>query len=238
MDAANPQVMNEEHQTPEMDCNIPSQISATRGGRTCCVPNCNNNSRCRADLSYHKIPQEPTLRKKWTKVLKIKGFCNPGTHNYVCSVHFSGGKKTYENNIPKFLSSETHQPTKRRNVSIVNDVTTSRNEPEPDSIQTYQPTKQGNVSIVNDVTTSSNEPEPDSLQTHQPTKQGNVSIVNDVATSSNEPEPDSLQTHQPTKQGNVSIVNDVTIRVAMSLNQIVYRHTNLPNKEMFPLLMM
>ena len=39
----------------------------------------------------------------------------------VCSDHFPGGKKTYENNIPTMLSSETCQPDKRRKLSIVSD---------------------------------------------------------------------------------------------------------------------
>ena len=94
---------------------------ASPGGRTCCVPNCYDNSRNRPDISYHKLPKEPTLRRKWSKLLKTKGLCNPGENNYVCSDHFPWGKKTYENNIPTMLSSETCQPAKRRKVSIVSD---------------------------------------------------------------------------------------------------------------------
>ena len=39
----------------------------------------------------------------------------------MCSDHFPGGKKTYENNIPTMLSSEIFQPVKRMKVSIVSD---------------------------------------------------------------------------------------------------------------------
>ena len=97
MDKANSQVMNEENQTPTL-CSIPPDSKASRGGRTCCVPSCSNNSRNRPDISYHKLPKEPTLRK-WSKLLKTKGLCNPDENNYVCSDHFPGGKKTYKNNI-------------------------------------------------------------------------------------------------------------------------------------------
>ena len=120
MDKANSQVMNKENQTPTQ-CSIPPESKASRGGRTCCVSNCNNNSRNRPDISYHKLPKEPTLRRKWSKLLKTKGLYNPGENNYVCSDHFPGGEKTYENNIPTMLSSETCQPAKRRKVSIVSD---------------------------------------------------------------------------------------------------------------------
>ncbi len=71
MDEANPRVMNEDHQTPTLS-SITSQSTASRGGRICCVPDCNNNSRHRADLSYHKLPKEPKLRKKVDQVIKNK----------------------------------------------------------------------------------------------------------------------------------------------------------------------
>ena len=68
------------------------------------------------DLSFYKIPVEPTLRKKWLKLLKIKGFYNPGPNHQVCSAHFTGGKKTYENNIPTVMMPETSQTVKREKV--------------------------------------------------------------------------------------------------------------------------
>ena len=112
MDKANLQVMNEENQTPTL-CSIPPESIARRGGCTCCVPTCNNKIRNRPDISYRKLPKEPTLRRKWSKLLKTKGLCNPGGNNYMCSDHFPGGKKkTYKNNIPTMLSSETCPETK------------------------------------------------------------------------------------------------------------------------------
>ena len=98
MDKANSQVMNEGNQTPTL-CSIPPEYKASRGGRTCCVPNCNNNSRNRPDICYHKLPKESTLRRKWSKLLKTKGLCNPGENNYVCSDHFPGGKKKHTRTI-------------------------------------------------------------------------------------------------------------------------------------------
>ena len=126
MDKANSQDMNKENQTPTL-CSIPHESKARRGGHMCCVPTCNNNSRNRPDISYHKLPKEPTLRRKWSKLLKTKGLCNPGENNYVCSDHFPGGKKTYENNIPAMLSSETCQPAKRRKLSLYNNYSKTRN---------------------------------------------------------------------------------------------------------------
>ena len=75
-----------------------------------------NNSRQMPHLSFYKIPVEPTLRKKWLKLLKIKGFYNPGPNHQVCSAHFTEGKKTYENNIPTVMMPETSQTVKRENV--------------------------------------------------------------------------------------------------------------------------
>ena len=69
------------------------------------------------DLSFYKIPVEPTLRKKWLKLLKIKGLCNPGSNHQVSSAHFAGGKKTYENNIPTVMMPETSQTVKREKCS-------------------------------------------------------------------------------------------------------------------------
>ena len=43
-----------------------------REGRNCCVPNCGSNSRRHPFLSFHRIPKDETLRKKWIKLLKAK----------------------------------------------------------------------------------------------------------------------------------------------------------------------
>ncbi len=138
MDVAKPQAMNEENQTPELECstvNTPSPRAFSYGGRTCCVPNCNNNSRRKPELSYHRMPKEPKLRKTWIKLLKTKGLCNPDANHYVCSAHFPGGKKTYTNNIPTIFTLDTNLPTKRRNILGV--AADSNTNPEPSTSLSY-----------------------------------------------------------------------------------------------------
>ena len=89
------------------------------GGKNCCVPHCKSNSRKNPELSFHRIPKDETLKKKWIKLLKTKGLCNPNPFNVVCSAHFPGGKKTYENNIPSLL--ETNKSIKTRRALMKKD---------------------------------------------------------------------------------------------------------------------
>ena len=86
------------------------------GGKNCCVPQCTNNSLRNPELSFYKIPKDSTLKKKWEKPLQTKGLLNIGLHYRVCSVHFSGGKKTYTNNVPTIFAPKiTQTPRKRPN---------------------------------------------------------------------------------------------------------------------------
>ena len=82
--------MNRENERQQGHSKEQPQISC--GGRTCCVPHCHNNSRRNPELSFYKISQEPLLKKKWLKILKIKGLCNPSPNHQVRSAHFTGGK--------------------------------------------------------------------------------------------------------------------------------------------------
>ena len=100
--------MNKENEevSQQPSCSGQKEQAVIRsGGRTCCVPQCSNNSRKNKELSFHKIPEDPILKRKWFKILKTKGLCNPSSNHTVCSLHFLGGKKTYENNIPSVFSS-------------------------------------------------------------------------------------------------------------------------------------
>ena len=36
----------------------------------CCVPQCNNNSARNPELSFHKIPKNKNIKKKWVRALK------------------------------------------------------------------------------------------------------------------------------------------------------------------------
>ena len=52
-----------------------SKSMGYRGGRNCCVPHCGNNSRRNHLLSFHRIPKDGILKKKWIETLKA----NEGT---------------------------------------------------------------------------------------------------------------------------------------------------------------
>ena len=78
-----------------------SQSSAS-GGITCCVPMCYNNSKRNPGLSFYVIPKDQALRKKWLLMISRKDF-KPSISHRVCSAHFTGGRKTYENNIPTIV---------------------------------------------------------------------------------------------------------------------------------------
>ena len=53
-------------------------------------------------LSFYVIPKNPALRKIWLSKIILKNF-KPTTAHSVCSAHFEGGKKTYDNNIPTIV---------------------------------------------------------------------------------------------------------------------------------------
>ena len=109
-----------------------SKSMSYRGGRNCCVPHCGNNSRRNHLLSFHRIPKDGILKKKWIKILKAKGLSNPSQNHVVCSAHFSGGKKTYDNNIPSVFDTSKGQKERRlliRNVETDKETNTSMAEP-------------------------------------------------------------------------------------------------------------
>ncbi len=81
--------------------------------RYCCIPQCDNNNRKNPKMSFHKIPKNPELKKKWVRLLKRKGVREPGSSHRVCSVHFVGGEKTYINNVPTiFATAACNKPRK------------------------------------------------------------------------------------------------------------------------------
>ena len=58
-------------------------------------------------LSFHKVPKDEALRKKWIKL------CNPSDSHLLCSAHFPGGIRTYDNNIPTILDIRKHLKQRR-----------------------------------------------------------------------------------------------------------------------------
>ena len=79
----------------------------------CCVPQCNNNSTRNPELSFHKIPKNKDIKKKWVRVLKTKGLLNPLPNQKVCSEHFPIGKKTYENNVPTVFQKQLNARSRK-----------------------------------------------------------------------------------------------------------------------------
>jgi len=74
-------------------------LTTSRGGFTCCVPGCFNNSKKDQTLSFYRIPKDKTLRKAWLHKISRKDF-RPTDGHRVCSDYFVGGKEGYMNNIP------------------------------------------------------------------------------------------------------------------------------------------
>ena len=81
--------------------------SSLKWKRYCCVPKCDNNNRKNPELSFHKIPKNPVLKKKWVQVLKRKGVMENNASKMVCSAHLAGGIKMYMNNIPTIFAKDT-----------------------------------------------------------------------------------------------------------------------------------
>ncbi|XP_028394502.1 uncharacterized protein LOC114518698 [Dendronephthya gigantea] len=110
----------EPHTSLEVNNTEKSEVTARLWKRYCCIPQCESNNRRNPELSFHKIPKNPDLKKKWVRLLKRKGVRDPSSTHRVCSMHFVGGKKTYTNNIPTIFAS-TSKPRKRPTVRVTVD---------------------------------------------------------------------------------------------------------------------
>ncbi|XP_055058158.1 THAP domain-containing protein 11 [Misgurnus anguillicaudatus] len=75
-------------------------------GFTCCVPGCYNNSHRDRELRFYTFPKDPDQREIWLKNISRAGVSGcfstfqPTTGHRVCSVHFTGGRKTYTIRVP------------------------------------------------------------------------------------------------------------------------------------------
>ncbi len=83
------------------------EVTARVCKRYCCIPQCESNNRQNPELSFHKIPKNPELKKKWMRLLKRKGVREPGPSYRVCSMHFVEGKKRYTNDIPTIFATKS-----------------------------------------------------------------------------------------------------------------------------------
>lgn len=78
-------------------------------GFTCCVPGCYNNSHRDRDLRFYTFPKDSALREQWLRNISRAGVSGcfstfqPTTGHRVCSVHFTGGRKTYTIRVPSLF---------------------------------------------------------------------------------------------------------------------------------------
>ena len=70
-----------------------------RGGFICSVPGCFSQSKRNRELYFYQIPKEKAMRKIWLNKISRKDFI-PNDGHRSCSKHFTGGRKTYMNNVP------------------------------------------------------------------------------------------------------------------------------------------
>jgi hypothetical protein len=62
------------------------------------IPQCQSNNIKSPELSFHKIPNNPEIKKKiGIQLLKRKAVRDPGPRHRVCSLHFVDDKKCYNN---------------------------------------------------------------------------------------------------------------------------------------------
>ncbi|KAM3877231.1 THAP domain-containing protein 11 [Diretmus argenteus] len=78
-------------------------------GFTCCVPGCYNNSHRDRELRFYTFPKDTTQREIWLRNISRAGVSGcfstfqPTTGHRVCSVHFAGGRKTYNIRVPSLF---------------------------------------------------------------------------------------------------------------------------------------
>ena len=67
----------------------------------CMVPDCTNNSRKTAGISYHRVPAEKSLRQAWMVKIRRENPCSR-ENSFVCSEHFT--PDSFEENLPGLVS--------------------------------------------------------------------------------------------------------------------------------------
>ena len=66
----------------------------------CCVSYCHADSTRHMRLSYHAIPRDLKLRKRWVKSIRNDSLKLKSKGTTVCGLHFRGGRRTYLINVP------------------------------------------------------------------------------------------------------------------------------------------
>ena len=80
------------------------------------------------ELHFYVIPKNRALRKVWLNKISLKNF-KPGKGHRVCSAHFEGGRKKYDNNIPTIVPKPNIQSRGKERTSRNSFSLKSTNEP-------------------------------------------------------------------------------------------------------------
>ncbi|XP_060789802.1 uncharacterized protein LOC132894244 isoform X2 [Neoarius graeffei] len=77
----------------------------------CCVPYCVSTTKRTPNLSFYQLPVEENRRKKWISLIRNENLRTESKWTSVCSLHFSGGKKTYLNRDPAIFPWSAEWPS-------------------------------------------------------------------------------------------------------------------------------
>ena len=66
----------------------------------CCVPLCHATSKRHKQLSWHALPRDPKLKKRWVVAIRNDTLKVNSRGTSVCGLHFQGGRRTYDVNTP------------------------------------------------------------------------------------------------------------------------------------------
>ena len=66
----------------------------------CCVPYCHATSKRHKQLTWHVLPRDETLRKRWILLIRNDNLRVTSKGTAVCGLHFRGGRRTYDEKTP------------------------------------------------------------------------------------------------------------------------------------------
>ena len=87
----------------------------------CCVPLCHATSIRHTKLSFYRLPKDEKVRKNWVSLIRNSNLDVSSTSSRcVCSLHFRGGRKTYDVNVPTIFpwSSDWESVVERYNDDV------------------------------------------------------------------------------------------------------------------------
>ncbi|XP_064471399.1 uncharacterized protein LOC135385803 isoform X2 [Ornithodoros turicata] len=101
----------------------------TKGGYTCCVVGCGNNSSRNKNVSYHSFPKNKRQRREWIRRIRRQGaqkykLWQPTANHRICGAHFNRcGRRGYLDELPTIFphrNFEDKQLPKSKTPSRVN----------------------------------------------------------------------------------------------------------------------